>query len=57
MYTLYRGDPQRGGTLVGFFDDPISAAQAIDEDAKNHEGGLNYYMVGDQDNEPDRNDP
>ena len=49
MLTLYRGDPEADGVLVGYFDNVVDAQCAIHEDSRNHESGTNYYLVNDDD--------
>lgn len=47
MLALYRGDPKRGGVLVGYFDTVPDAQCAIADDSKKHEVGTIYYMEDD----------
>ena len=49
MLTLYRGDPQKGGMVVGYFDNVAEAQCAIHEDSRMHEEGDSYYLIEDED--------
>ena len=47
MLALYRGNPEDGGILVGYFADVAEAQCAINEDMRNHEAGTSYYLIDD----------
>lgn len=49
MITLYRGNPETNGVLIGYFHNVAEVQCAIHEDSRNHEVGTNYYLLYDED--------
>lgn len=45
MYMLYRGDPERGGVLIGYFETAAAARRAMQEDSRRRAAGTAYYLI------------